>query len=70
MVLLFREKESVAESFTLKCTISPFSAPLTVSDVPHLFVGLQGAPVRLEKIEVAGDSESIKQNPEINVFST
>lgn len=50
------EKENVAESFTLKCTISPFSAPIAVSDVPHLFVGLQAAPVRLEKIEVGGQS--------------
>ncbi|MBP2029928.1 selenocysteine-specific translation elongation factor [Methanohalophilus levihalophilus] len=50
------EKETVAESFILKCKISPFSAPLSVSDVPHLFVGLQSAPVRLEKIEINGEA--------------
>jgi selenocysteine-specific translation elongation factor len=48
------EKETVAKSFVLKCTISPFSAPLAVSDVPHLFVGLQSTPVRLEEIEIGG----------------
>ena len=49
------EKETVAESFTLKATISSFSAPLTVSDVPHLFIGLQSSPTRLEKIEIGGE---------------
>ncbi|MDK2892462.1 EF-Tu/IF-2/RF-3 family GTPase [Methanohalophilus sp.] len=50
------ERENVAESFTLKSRISPYSAPLAVSNVLHLFVGLQSTPVRLEKIEIDGEA--------------
>jgi selenocysteine-specific translation elongation factor len=53
---IISETENVATDFRLGCTISPLSAPLTVSDVPHLFTGLQSAPVRVVKIEVNGES--------------
>lgn len=47
--------ETIATDFTLNCTLSQFTKRLDVGVVLHLFVGLQSAPVRVEKIVMDGD---------------
>ncbi|OBZ34722.1 EF-Tu/IF-2/RF-3 family GTPase [Methanohalophilus sp. DAL1] len=51
---IISEKEEVAESLVLECTLSSFASPLKISDVPHIFTGLQSSPMRIEKIEIDG----------------
>lgn len=52
---IISEKETVTTDFTLKCTLSKFTKQISVGDVLHLFVGLQSAPVRIEKIAINGE---------------
>ncbi|NYT19802.1 MAG: elongation factor Tu [Methanosarcinales archaeon] len=52
---ILSEKEDVTEDLTLKCKFSPFSKGFAVGDVPHIFVGLQSAPMRIEKIVKDGE---------------
>ncbi len=47
--------ETVNTGFTLNCTLSKFAKRISVGDMLHLFVGLQTAPVRVEKIVVDGE---------------
>ncbi|ABE52647.1 EF-Tu/IF-2/RF-3 family GTPase [Methanococcoides burtonii] len=49
------QKEEVTEDLTLKCHFTPFSKGFAIEDVPHIFVGLQSAPMRVEKILVNGE---------------
>ncbi len=48
--------ETIATDFTLNCTLSKFTKRIAVGDMLHLFVGLQSAPVRVEKILMNGDA--------------
>ena len=47
--------EAVNTGFTLNCTLSKFAKRISVGDVLHLFVGLQTAPLRVERIVVDGE---------------
>jgi len=47
--------EAVTPDFTLNCTLSKFAKRISVGDMLHLFVGLQTAPLRVEKIVVDGE---------------
>ena len=47
--------EVVTTDFTLNCTLSKFAKRISVGDMLHLFVGLQTAPLRVERIMVDGE---------------
>ena len=48
--------ETIATDFKLNCTLSKFTKRIAVGDMLHLFVGLQSAPVRVEKIVMNDDA--------------
>ena len=48
--------ETIATDFMLNCTLSKFTKRIAVGDMLHLFVGLQSAPVRVEKILMNGNA--------------
>ncbi len=50
------KNEIVTKDFTLNCTLSRFTKHVAVGVMLHLFVGLQSAPVRVEKIVANGDT--------------
>ncbi len=52
---ILSENENVSTEFDLQCIISPFSKGFEKGDVPHIFVGLQSAPMRVEKITIKGE---------------
>jgi len=47
--------DAVTTDFTLNCTLSQFAKHISVGDMLHLFVGLQNAPMRVERIVVDGE---------------
>ena len=50
------EDEVVATDFNLRSTLSQMAKPFIVGDMLHLYVGLQSAPVRVESIDLDGES--------------
>lgn len=53
---IISDKEIVSTDYTLECTISKFTKKIEISNVLHLFVGLQSEPVRIEEILVEGQA--------------
>jgi selenocysteine-specific elongation factor len=49
------DNETVSTDLKLKCVLSQFTKGLSVGDVLHIFVGLQSAPCRVEKIIANGE---------------
>ncbi len=56
-------EEIVATDFTLNCSLSRFAKPIAVGDTLHLFVGLQSAPVHVEKIVICGGADADRAAP-------
>jgi selenocysteine-specific elongation factor len=51
---IISDQEIVSTDYTLECTISKFTKKIEISNVLHLFVGLQSEPVRIEEILING----------------
>jgi len=63
-------EEIVTTDFTLNCSLSRFTKPIAVGDTLHLFVGLQSAPVHVEKIVINGeDADSVAPGSECVVVT-
>jgi selenocysteine-specific translation elongation factor len=56
---IISDKEIVSTDYILECTISKFTRKIEISNVLHLFVGLQSEPVHVEEILV--DGQEVKE---------
>lgn len=64
-------EEIVSTSLRLKCKLSPFSKGFSKGSVPHIFVGLQSAPMRITNIDKNGQSiENLSANEEAIITLT
>ena len=50
------EDEIVSTGVVLESTLSQLAKPFTIGDMPHIYVGLQSAPMRVESITLNGEN--------------